>query len=217
MGFRISLLVEMSARIAIINYGMGNLRSVENALRKVGASPKIVKSPSEVVEVEGLVLPGVGALEDCVDGLRESKFDDFISGWVEEDRPFMGVCLGLQALFDVSEERNVKGLGIFPGKVLRFVSKPDLKIPHMGWNTAKLNQTGSPFWKDLDAENDRFYFVHSYYAKPDDPDLILTTTDYDGVFTSSIARGNTLACQFHPEKSQSKGLQIYSNFASICD
>ncbi len=207
----------MSARIAVINYGMGNLRSVENALRKVGASPEIVTSPSEVNDVEGLVLPGVGALEDCVGGLRASKFDDFIAGWIREDRPFMGVCLGLQALFEVSEERDVKGLGIFPGKVVRFVSRPDLKIPHMGWNTAKLCQSGSPFWKNLNVENDRFYFVHSYFAQPDDPELILTTTDYDGAFTSSIACSNTLACQFHPEKSQAKGLQIYSNFASICD
>jgi len=212
-----SLSDQMSARIAIINYGMGNLRSVENALRKVGAAPKIVTAPSEITDVEGLVLPGVGALEDCVDGLRASKFDDFISGWIQEDRPFMGVCLGLQALFDVSEERNVKGLGIFPGEVVRFVSKPGLKIPHMGWNAAKLCQKGSPFWKDLADDNDRFYFVHSYYAKPENPELILTTTDYDGVFTSSISRSNTLACQFHPEKSQAKGLQIYSNFASICD
>ena len=207
----------MSARIAIINYGMGNLRSVENALLKVGAYPKIVTKPSEVTDVEGLVLPGVGALEDCVNGLRASNFDDFIAGWIQEDRPFMGVCLGLQALFDVSEERHVKGLGIFPGKVVRFVSKPGFKIPHMGWNTARLEQNSSPFWENLDSETDRFYFVHSYYAVPEDSELVLTTTDYDGVFTSSIARANTIACQFHPEKSQAKGLQIYSNFVSICN
>lgn len=206
----------MSTKIAVINYGMGNLRSIENALLKVGASPKIVTSPSEVTDVEGLVLPGVGALEDCVDGLRASKFSDFVCGWILEDRPFMGICLGLQALFDVSEERNVNGLGVFPGKVVRFESKPGLKIPHMGWNTAILRQEGSPFWEKLDESQDRFYFVHSYYADPEDPELILTTTEYDGEFTSSIARGNTLACQFHPEKSQAKGLQIYSNFVSIC-
>jgi len=207
----------MSARIAIINYGMGNLRSVENALLKVGASPKIVTDPSEIVDVEGVVLPGVGALEDCVNGLRSAKFDDFLSAWIREDRPFMGVCLGLQALFEVSEERDVKGLGIFPGQVVRFKSKPGFKIPHMGWNTARLCQQGSLFWNGLDSESDRFYFVHSYYARPENPELVLTTTDYDGSFTSSIARGKTLACQFHPEKSQSKGLQIYANFASICD
>ncbi len=207
----------MSARIAIINYGMGNLRSVENALLKVGAAPKIVTAPSQVVDVEGLLLPGVGALEDCVEGLRATKFDDFVRGWIQEDRPFMGVCLGLQALFDFSEERDVKGLGVFPGKVVRFQSRPGLKIPHMGWNVAKLVQEGSPFWKGLSRESDRFYFVHSYYAQPEDRELTLTTTDYEGVFTSSIARSNTLACQFHPEKSQAKGLQIYANFASLCD
>ena len=207
----------MSKDIAIINYGMGNLRSVENALAKVGSKPRIVSSPDEVGETAGLVLPGVGALEDCVDGLRTSGFGDFVKGWIREDRPFLGVCLGLQALFDVSEERDVRGLGVFAGKVVRFKSKPGLKIPHMGWNTAQLKQSVSPFWKGLDEADDRFYFVHSYYACPEDPSLVLTTTEYDGVFTSSIARGRALACQFHPEKSQAKGLQIYSNFVDSCD
>ena len=207
----------MSKDIAIINYGMGNLRSVENALAKVCSEPRIVSSPDEVGETSGLVLPGVGALQDCVDGLRSSGFADFVKAWIREDRPFLGVCLGLQALCDVSEERDVRGLGVFPGKVVRFESKPGLKIPHMGWNTAQLKQRGSPFWKGLDEAEDRFYFVHSYYACPDDPSLVLTTTEYDGVFTSSIARGRALACQFHPEKSQAKGLQIYSNFVDSCD
>ncbi len=207
----------MSTDIAIINYGMGNLRSVENALLKVGAAPRIVTSPDQVEDADGLVLPGVGALEDCVDGLRASGFADFVSGWIGEDRPFLGVCLGLQALFEVSEERDVKGIGVFSGKVVRFTSRPGLKIPHMGWNTAQLQQPGSPFWKDLDESSDRFYFVHSYFARPDDPELVLTTTEYDGVFTSSIARGNTVACQFHPEKSQSCGLRIYANFTEVCD
>ena len=206
----------MSDKLAIINYGMGNLRSVENAFLRVGANPFIVEHPGEVGDACGLVLPGVGALQDCVDGLRNSGFDDFIPGWIGEDRPFLGVCLGLQALFDVSEERDVKGLGVFPGKVARFQSKPDLKIPHMGWNTATLLQGGSRFWNELDPSDDRFYFVHSYYAQPENPALILTTTDYDVTFTSSIAQGNMLACQFHPERSQTKGLQIYANFAAIC-
>jgi len=207
----------MSTDIAIINYGMGNLRSVENALLKVGSSPRVATSPEEVGNAAGLVLPGVGALQDCVDGLRVSGFHDFVRGWIGEDRPFLGVCLGLQALFDRSEERNVEGLGVFPGSVVRFESKPGMKIPHMGWNEARLRQPGSPFWKGLNEEGDRFYFVHSYYACPEDPDLVLTTTDYDGEFTSAIARGNVLACQFHPEKSQSKGLKIYSNFVDICN
>jgi glutamine amidotransferase len=208
---------EMSVSIAVINYGMGNLRSVENALLKVGVSPVLVESPDEVGDVQGLLLPGVGALEDCVEGLRAAKFDDFVNGWIREGRPFMGVCLGLQALFEFSEERGVRGLGVFTGKVVRFASKPNFKIPHMGWNTAILKQEGSPFWNGLDPSSDRFYFVHSFYAKPEDPSLILTTTEYGHTFTSSIARGNLLACQYHPEKSQKKGLQIYANFASICD
>ena len=207
----------MKVSIAVINYGMGNLRSVENALLKIGANSVLVESPAEVGDVDGLLLPGVGALEDCVDGLRASKFDDFVRGWIRDNRPFMGVCLGLQALFEVSEERDVRGLGVFPGRVVRFLSKPNFKIPHMGWNTANLAQPDSPFWANLDPSSGRFYFVHSYYAKPEDPSLVLTTTEYDHVFTSSIAKGNILACQFHPEKSQKKGLQIYANFASICD
>ncbi|NEQ66677.1 MAG: imidazole glycerol phosphate synthase subunit HisH [Symploca sp. SIO2D2] len=206
----------MSTDIAIINYGMGNLRSVENALRKIGASPRIVESPSEVEEAAGLVLPGVGALQDCIEGLNAAGFPDFIRSWVGESRPFLGVCLGLQALFERSEERDVKGMGLFEGKVVRFQSRPGLKIPHMGWNHARLQQDGSPFWNELDEKSDRFYFVHSYYVKPSDPSITLTTTDYDGEFTSAIAKGNTLACQFHPEKSQSKGLQVYRNFLGIC-
>ncbi len=195
---------------------MGNLRSVENALLKLGAAPRIVTDPDSVGEAAGLLLPGVGALQDCVDGLKSAGFDDFIRGWLGEKRPFMGVCLGLQALFERSEERDVKGLGIFPGQVKRFVSRPGLKIPHMGWNLATLLQTGSTFWKDLSPADDRFYFVHSFYAQPEDPALILTSTDYDITFTSAIATDNVLACQFHPEKSQSQGLQLYSNFLDSC-
>jgi len=206
----------MNAKLAIINYGMGNLRSVENAFKRVGAAPSIVEQPDEVGDALGLVLPGVGALQDCVEGLQATGFDDFVKGWIGEDRPFLGVCLGLQALFDFSEERDVKGLGVFPGRVARFTSKPGLKIPHMGWNTAILLQGGSPFWEGLDPTDDRFYFVHSYYAQPEDPSLILTSTEYDVTFSSSVARGRTLACQFHPEKSQAKGLQLYANFARSC-
>lgn len=207
----------MSKDIAIINYGMGNLRSVENAFARIGANPRRVSSPDEVGEAAGLVLPGVGALRDCVDGLKAAGLDDFIRGWIKEERPFLGVCLGLQALFDHSEEDDVEGLGAFAGRVVRFVSRPGLKIPHMGWSFAKLEQAGSPMWNQLDPENDRFYFVHSYYVRPEDPQLTLTTTDYDGVFTSSIAKGKVVACQFHPEKSQAKGLQVYANFVDLCD
>lgn len=207
----------MSKDIAVINYGMGNLRSVENALLKIGARPRIVASTEEVGEAAGLVLPGVGALRDCVEGLRATGFDDFIRGWVAEERPFFGVCLGLQALFERSEEDDVTGLGLLPGQVVRFKSRPGLKIPHMGWNFATLLQANAPYWANLDPVADRFYFVHSYHIQPEDPALALTATDYDGAFVSSIARGKLLACQFHPEKSQAKGLQVYANFVAQCD
>lgn len=206
----------MSKDIAVINYGMGNLRSVENALLKIGAKPRIVANPDEVGEAEGLVLPGVGALRDCVEGLEAVRFDAFIHSWVKEARPFMGVCLGLQALFEHSEEDNVKGLGVLSGKVVRFKSRPGLTIPHMGWNHAKLVQENSPYWSDLDTSADRFYFVHSYHVAPEDPSIALTTTDYDGEFVSSVATGSLMASQFHPEKSQAKGLQLYANFVASC-
>lgn len=206
----------MSKDIAVINYGMGNLRSVENALLKIGACPRIVGSPAEVGAAEGLVLPGVGALRDCVGGLVATGFDDFIRGWIAEDRPFLGVCLGLQALFEHSEEDDVRGLGVFAGRVVRFRSRPGLKIPHMGWNFAQLRQAGSPLWDGLDADKERFYFVHSYRIAPEDPSLALAETDYDGPFASAISRGRAYACQFHPERSQRAGLRLYANFAAIC-
>lgn len=206
----------MSKDIAVINYGMGNLRSVENALAKIGAKPRIVATPAEVGEAEGLILPGVGALRDCVEGLKAVGFDDFIRGWVKEERPFMGVCLGLQALFEHSEEDDVTGLGVLKGSVVRFKSRPGLTIPHMGWNHAKLVQKGSPYWTELDPELDRFYFVHSYHIVPEDPKIALTVTDYDGEFVSSVATGSLMASQFHPEKSQAKGLLLYSNFVASC-
>ena len=206
----------MSKDIAVINYGMGNLRSVQNALAKIGAAPRIVTSPEEVGEADGLVLPGVGALRDCVGGLDETGLGDFVVGWIKEDRPFLGVCLGLQALFDHSEEDDVKGLGVIPGQVKRFRSRPGLKIPHMGWNTVELRQPGSPSWKDLHPSESRFYFVHSFHVVPEDPEVALTETDYDGRFVSSIARGKLVASQFHPERSQKNGLQFYANFVELC-
>ncbi len=206
----------MNKDIAVINYGMGNLRSVENALRKIGAAPRIVTSPAEVGGASGLVLPGVGALRDCVEGLSAAKFGDFIAGWVGEGRPFLGVCLGLQALFEHSEEDNVTGLGVLEGQVRRFRSRPGLKIPHMGWNTASLRQPDSPLWTGLAAEGERFYFVHSYHIAPEDRSLVLAETDYDGPFASAIGRGSVFACQFHPERSQKSGLRIYANFVAHC-
>ena len=203
----------MIPRIAVIDNGICNLRSVTKALEAVGACPHIVHAPGEVRDVAGLVLPGVGALRDCVASLRATGLDQTVRDWISADRPFLGVCLGMQALFEFSEEGNVTGLGVFAGKVMRFRRPPEYKIPHMGWNTVRFVQPDSPLARDLRTEGEAFYFVHSFHCVAEDPALVLGECDYGGVFTAAIARGNCFAAQFHPEKSQAKGLQIYRNFA----
>ncbi|MDB6127601.1 MAG: Imidazole glycerol phosphate synthase subunit HisH [Verrucomicrobia bacterium] len=203
--------------IAVIDNGICNLRSVTKALEAVGASPRVVRTPDEVkaAEAAGLVLPGVGALRDCVAALRATKLDATVRDWIAADRPFLGVCLGMQALFEHSEEGNVTGLGIFRGKVVRFRRPPEFKIPHMGWNTVRFTQPGSPLATGLKPDGESFYFVHSFYCEPTDPTLVLGECDYGGPFCAAIARGRCFATQFHPEKSQAKGLQIYRNFAAL--
>jgi imidazole glycerol-phosphate synthase subunit HisH len=207
--------------IAVIDNGICNLRSVTKALEAVGAAITVVRTPAEVAAARatGLVLPGVGALEDCVASLKASGLDATVRGWIGEDRPFLGVCLGMQALFEHSEEggdgAGIAGLGIFPGKVVRFVRPPEFKIPHMGWNTVRFTQPASPLRAELATDGEAFYFVHSFHCVPADPSLVLAEADYGGVFTAAIARGRCFATQFHPEKSQAKGLQIYRNFAQV--
>ncbi|MGD1029721.1 MAG: imidazole glycerol phosphate synthase subunit HisH [Opitutaceae bacterium] len=201
--------------IAVIDTGICNLRSVTKALEAAGASPLVVRKPEDLsTAARALVLPGVGALRDCVGSLRASGFDQTVREWISQDRPFLGVCLGMQALFDHSEEGDTTGLGIFPGRVVRFRRPPEFKIPHMGWNTLRFRIAGSPLAAGL-TERDAFYFVHSYYCEPADPGLVLADCDYGGPFTAAIARGRAFATQFHPEKSQGKGLRIYQNFVSI--
>lgn len=203
--------------IAVIDNGLCNLGSVTKAFEAVGATSKVVRTPAEVIaaRADGLVLPGVGALTDCVASLTSSGLADTVREWIAADRPFLGVCLGMQALFDSSEEGNTRGLGIFPGKVVRFRLPPGFKVPHMGWNTVRFVQPGSPLQENLRAEDESFYFVHSFHCVPDDPSLVLAECDYGGPFTAAIARGRCFATQFHPEKSQAKGLQIYRNFAGL--
>ena len=203
--------------IAVIDNGICNLRSVTKALEAVGADVRIVHTPADLAAVgaAGLVLPGVGALEDCVASLKASGLADTVRTWIAEDRPFLGVCLGMQALFEFSEEGNTEGLGIFRGKVMRFRRPPEFKIPHMGWNTVRFTQPGSPLAAGLSSDKEAFYFVHSFYCVPTDPKLVLAECDYGGVFTAAIVRGRCFATQFHPEKSQTKGLQIYKNFVSV--
>ena len=202
--------------IAVIDNGICNLRSVTKALEAVGADVRIVHTPADVVATgaDGLVLPGVGALEDCVASLKASGLAATVRDWIAADRPFLGVCLGMQALFEFSEEGNIAGLGIFPGKVVRFRRPPEFKIPHMGWNTVRFTQPDSPLASGLLTEGEAFYFVHSFHCVPADPSLVLAECDYGGVFTAAIARGRCFATQFHPEKSQAKGLQIYRNFTA---
>lgn len=208
----------MSPRIAVIDNGICNLRSVTKALEAVGAEPRVVHTPEEVAaaNASGLVLPGVGALRDCVAALRATKLDATVRDWIAADRPFLGVCLGMQALFETSEEGGgVVGLGIFRGSVVRFRRPAEFKIPHMGWNTVTFRQPESPLANGLLREGEAFYFVHSFHCVPADATLVLAECDYGGAFTAAIGRGRCFATQFHPEKSQAKGLQIYRNFAAV--
>ncbi|MEI6465113.1 MAG: imidazole glycerol phosphate synthase subunit HisH [Verrucomicrobiota bacterium] len=202
--------------IAVIDTGICNLRSVTKALEAVGATIQVVRNPAELAasRARGLVLPGVGALRDCVASLRASQLDASVRAWVADDRPFLGVCLGMQALFEHSEEGNIAGLGIFPGKVVRFQRPREFKIPHMGWNTVRFTQPGSPLRAQLAVEGESFYFVHSFHCQPANPQLVLAESDYGGVFCAAIGRGRVFATQFHPEKSQAKGPQIFRNFAA---
>jgi glutamine amidotransferase len=204
--------------IAVIDTGICNLRSVTKALETVGASIHVVRTPADIdaANPAGLVLPGVGALRDCVAVLRDRKLDGAVRDWIAADKPFLGVCLGMQALFEHSEEGGgVDGLGIFEGEVVRFQRPREFKIPHMGWNTVRFIQPRSPLGAHLSPEGEAFYFVHSFHCVPKDPILVLGECDYGGPFCAAIARGRCFATQFHPEKSQSKGLQIYANFAAV--
>ncbi|MBW7896201.1 MAG: imidazole glycerol phosphate synthase subunit HisH [Opitutaceae bacterium] len=201
--------------IAIIDYGMGNLRSVAKAVETAGGAVRLVTRPDEIGSAAGLVLPGVGALADCITALKADGLDGAVRDWIAADRPFLGVCLGLQALFEFSEEADTPGLGIFPGRVVRFRSAPGLKVPHMGWNTVRFVQPGSPLIRGLAPNGEAFYFVHSYHCVPADPALVLAECDHGVKFTAAIARGRCFATQFHPEKSQGKGVQLYRNFVAL--
>jgi imidazole glycerol-phosphate synthase subunit HisH len=200
--------------IAIVDYGMGNLRSVEKALAKTGVRVTVTSDPGEIAAASGVVLPGVGAYAACMDNLKSRSLAAPVVRAIEEGKPFLGICLGLQLLFEESEEFGpVRGLGVFPGKVRRFDGPllAGLKIPHMGWNRLGIRRT-VPELAGIDA-GAFVYFVHSYYVEPKDPELAVTSTEYGIAFTSAIARDNVFACQFHPEKSQTVGLRILANFA----
>ncbi|MGB0415350.1 MAG: imidazole glycerol phosphate synthase subunit HisH [Coraliomargarita sp.] len=198
-------------KLAVIDYGMGNLRSVLKAWQHEGADAQLVNDPGQIAGADALVFPGQGAIVDTMRLLQETGFDNAIRDWIAADKPFFGICLGLQALFEYSEEGDTPALGIFKGAVKRFRIDPSLKIPHMGWNAVSF-AAGDPITEGLVSGKDQFYFVHSYHIEPKDPSLTLFETDYGIRFVSGIRSGNCYATQFHPEKSQSKGLQLYRNF-----
>ena len=199
--------------IGIVDYGMGNLRSVEKALQAVGAQTRIVTAPEGLEGLKGLVLPGVGAFTDCVANLRATGLWQPIKDWIAADRPFFGICLGYQMLFENSEEGpGVEGLGVFKGSVIRFPAG-ELKVPQMGWNAVDVVRP-SPITRGI-ADGDHVYFVHSYYPQPEDPLLVAMTTTYGRPFASAVGRGKLFATQFHPEKSQRVGLHLLRNFATL--
>lgn len=207
--------------IAIVDYGMGNLRSVEKALLSVGARARVTSSAKDIFRADKIVLPGVGAFKNAMDGLRKRKLVEPIVMSVSEGKPYLGLCLGLQLLFEESEEFGVhKGFGILKGRVKRF-RENTLKIPHMGWNQVELrnqkNGMAENSAKILKGIPDRsfFYFVHSYYVAPEDKNVVAAKTQYGIAFASIVAKDNVFACQFHPEKSQKAGLKLLENFAKI--
>lgn len=197
--------------LAVIDYGMGNLRSVLRAWEAVGARSRLICSPSEISESDVLVFPGQGAISDTMKLLKSTGFDEAIRAWILADKPFFGICLGLQALFDYSEEGDCECLGLFRGNVRKFNIPRNFKVPHMGWDDVDFRDS-TPLTEGINA-GDQFYFVHSYYVDCAESDVIFGKSEYGGQpFTSAILKGKVFACQFHPEKSQSKGLQLYRNF-----
>ena len=207
--------------IAVIDYGMGNLRSVQKALEHVGAKVIVTHDPSLIISADSVVLPGVGAFKDCMANLTKLNLVDPIRKFIDSGKPFLGICLGLQVLFEESEEYGpVAGLGVLPGKVVKFASEssetkngPPIKIPHMGWNNIEVKKR-APLFDKLDADP-YFYFVHSYYVVPEDQSMVATVTHYGVEFVSGIQHKNIYAFQFHPEKSQTMGLSLLERFSNL--
>jgi len=206
--------------IVIIDYGMGNLRSAQKAFEKVGYAARLSSDPADIAAADKLVLPGVGAFRDCIGNLREGGFVEPLLAHVDAGKPLLGICVGLQLLFSESEEfGRHQGLGIIPGRVVRFPAGmqhqgEELKVPHMGWNSLQIRQA-SPVLRGVE-EGSFVYFVHSYYAVPDDPSIVAAQATYgDVTFCASLWRDNVMATQFHPEKSQTVGLAMLKNFGEM--
>jgi len=202
--------------IAVVDYGMGNLRSVSKAIEHVGVDVRVTRSPQDLKDAKGIVLPGVGAFKDAVRNLKEFGLWEVIIREVEKGKPFLGICLGLQLLFEKSYEfGETEGFGFIEGEVVKFELPADFKIPHMGWNQV-YKKKKSELLREI-KEGEFFYFVHSYYVKPKNKNVVLTETDYGIYFTSAIEKENIFATQFHPEKSQRAGQKLLKNFVSIVE
>lgn len=199
--------------IALLDYGSGNLRSVHKALLKVGADVRIAQRPDEMAGANAVVLPGVGAFDDCINALRKQELLEASKKFIETGKPFLGICVGYQALFERSEEFNscAAGLSVFRGNVVRFSDKGGLKVPQIGWNQLDNINSQCPLYRGI-PDGSFVYFVHSFFPKPVDPTIVATRTTYGETFASSIWRDNVFATQFHPEKSQKIGLQLLKNF-----
>ena len=206
----------MAAVIALIDYGSGNLRSAQKALLKVGAEVRVARRPEDIKDARAVVLPGVGAFDDCLQALRKQELLGAVREFIKTGRPFLGICVGYQALFERSEEFNscAAGLEIFTGKVVRFSDKTGVKVPQIGWNQLNILRPDCPIFRGI-PDGSYVYFVHSYFPKPADPSIIATETTYGEPFASSVWRDNVYATQFHPEKSQAVGLQLLKNFVSL--
>ncbi len=197
--------------LGVIDYGSGNLRSVCKALEAAGATPRLISSASEMPNLDAIVVPGVGAFAHCAENLRAAGLWEPVRDWASSGKPYLGICLGYQLLFESSEESpGVEGLGVLPGRVVRFMAG-DLKVPHMGWNT--LGETRGPLYKGFPAEVS-MYFVHSYYPVPADEEILSARSEYGISFAAGVSRGALHAVQFHPEKSQAAGLALLRNFLS---
>ncbi len=200
--------------VVIVDYQMGNLRSVQKALEKVGCAAEISSDPNRIAEADKVVLPGVGACGDAYDEIVRRDLAPAILAHIAKDKPFLGICLGLQLLFEFSEEGGSKPcLGVFPGKIVRFAVPHEYKVPHMGWNQTNASRP-HPLLSGIE-NGSHFYYVHSYYAAPQDADLVAMTADYPTPFCAAISRGRLFATQFHPEKSQMAGLALLKNFAAL--
>lgn len=201
--------------IALLDYGAGNVRSVQKALTAAGGDVQLVPNPGTVAQADAVVLPGVGAFDDCINAMRRQELFEAARAFVSTGKPFLGICVGYQALFEKSEEFNscAAGLGIFEGSVVRFPDT-EVKVPQIGWNEVQFSKPDCPILQGIESGS-HFYFVHSYYPQPKDESIVATRTEYGVDFVSAVWRDNVFATQFHPEKSQKVGLQLLTNFVNL--